>query len=178
MPVWNGQQQPPSGGCVLKQKELNNQTGFKVAATFGWLCVETALEKKTERINSRSHLRVAVCWNTNIGDCITISSSSHLRVAVCWNPCIKVDKLIKKTQPPSGGCVLKLKKKKQHIAKSLQPPSGGCVLKLNGNSHEADHWQAATFGWLCVETLGKDKHIAILEGSHLRVAVCWNNNRE
>ena len=33
-------------------------------------------------------------------------------------------------QPPSGGCVLKLKLKKKPKKWGSQPPSGGCVLKL------------------------------------------------
>ena len=35
----------------------------------------------------------------------------------------------------------------------LQPPSGGCVLKLLLSPCYAIDRQAATFGWLCVETL-------------------------
>ena len=35
--------QPPSGGCVLKQWLEENQHRIKKAATFGWLCVETAI---------------------------------------------------------------------------------------------------------------------------------------
>ena len=33
-----------------------------------------------------------------------------------------------------------------------QPPSGGCVLKLNLNVIAVVFYAAATFGWLCVET--------------------------
>ena len=33
-------------------------------------------------------------------------------------------------QPPSGGCVLKLKCIKRLHLSNAQPPSGGCVLKL------------------------------------------------
>ena len=34
----------------------------------------------------------------------------------------------------------------------MQPPSGGCVLKQLEGNHEAHLINAATFGWLCVET--------------------------
>ena len=34
------------------------------------------------------------------------------------------------SQPPSGGCVLKLLFLLAVIALKIQPPSGGCVLKL------------------------------------------------
>ena len=37
-------EQPPSGGCVLKQLEDEQGLVYKGAATFGWLCVETVAE--------------------------------------------------------------------------------------------------------------------------------------
>ena len=37
------------------------------------------------------------------------------------------------TQPPSGGCVLKLLLAQCEKAVKVQPPSGGCVLKLDRN---------------------------------------------
>ena len=33
------------------------------------------------------------------------------------------------SQPPSGGCVLKLRQRVRGAALDNQPPSGGCVLK-------------------------------------------------
>ena len=39
--------QPPSGGCVLKQGFVRFLYSVKIAATFGWLCVET--NQKCER---------------------------------------------------------------------------------------------------------------------------------
>ena len=36
--------QPPSGGCVLKPKYSVNSSNVEIAATFGWLCVETLQE--------------------------------------------------------------------------------------------------------------------------------------
>ena len=32
-------------------------------------------------------------------------------------------------QPPSGGCVLKPRRRRCHRRQRMQPPSGGCVLK-------------------------------------------------
>ena len=34
------------------------------------------------------------------------------------------------SQPPSGGCVLKLHQFEDLVCQFRQPPSGGCVLKL------------------------------------------------
>ena len=79
-------------------------------------------------------------------------------------------------QPPSGGCVLKLKLQRENktallaatfgwlcveTAKAIfaeapavkQPPSGGCVLKPKYRQSCLSLLQAATFGWLCVETV-------------------------
>ena len=77
--------QPPSGGCVLKQDILTTFLPISSAATFGWLCVETIL------LLNINWAEVAatfgwLCVETRIRGC---------RCAI-------------KTQPPSGGCVLKL----------------------------------------------------------------------
>ena len=75
-----------------------------------------------------------------------------------------------------------------------QPPSGGCVLKQDSSCRRLQRREAATFGWLCVETssqnLSNSLNIAATFGwlcvetlfylrkqelaycSHLRVAVC------
>ena len=57
-------------------------------------------------------------------------------------------------QPPSGGCVLK-HNERHRISKLVlwQPPSGGCVLKQDKLAKYEAEEEAATFGWLCVETL-------------------------
>ena len=41
----NDEQQPPSGGCVLKPNGWKIGAITSRAATFGWLCVETALSR-------------------------------------------------------------------------------------------------------------------------------------
>ena len=53
--------QPPSGGCVLKLSRINSFRLLLIAATFGWLCVETSTTKQARKQTKRSHLRVAVC---------------------------------------------------------------------------------------------------------------------
>ena len=126
-PFW----QPPSGGCVLKQP-MNTWSNLPMAAaTFGWLCVETAN-------NARYR---SVCYAATFG----------------WL-CVETDEDIERIlyvsgQPPSGGCVLKprwirwcnycwwaatfgwlcveTKSSKLTFGDDWQPPSGGCVLKLN-----------------------------------------------
>ena len=57
------------------------------------------------------------------------------------------------TQPPSGGCVLKRVAESDNADTLKQPPSGGCVLKRCARCPAIQCCWAATFGWLCVETL-------------------------
>ena len=76
------------------------------AAAFGRLCVETP----SLRVNRKGSVAAAfgrLCVET------------FRRIAL-W---------LSRTQPPSGGCVLKLISIDLVTLKSKQPPSGGCVLK-------------------------------------------------
>ena len=57
-----------------------------------------------------------------------------------------------RSQPPSGGCVLKLCVGNLGGCSPPQPPSGGCVLKQLEDYQEQTHKLAAAFGRLCVET--------------------------
>ena len=61
IPIVDCRGQPPSGGCVLKRKRFDEIVANTGAATFGWLCVETAAKLSDAEISGGSHLRVAVC---------------------------------------------------------------------------------------------------------------------
>ena len=56
------------------------------------------------------------------------------------------------SQPPSGGCVLKLNTPVIGISYTVQPPSGGCVLKRFERTKAVFHQKPAAFRRLCVET--------------------------
>ena len=75
-------------------------------------------------------------------------------------------------QPPSGGCVLK-RPYRLKIIVSVKAATFGwlCVETLQTKNGVIKN-HAATFGWLCVETLGANKEESSVIGSHLRVAVC------
>ena len=60
--------------------------------------------------------------------------------------------LVIKKQPLSGGCVLKQRSVGKVQLKTWQPPSGGCVLKPALERAKESVDDAATFGWLRVET--------------------------
>ena len=55
-------------------------------------------------------------------------------------------------QPPSGGCVLKHCQSQYQSLADAQPPSGGCVLKRLSRWRNRFVGQSAAFGRLCVET--------------------------
>ena len=60
---------------------------------------------------------------------------------------------IRQVQPPSGGCVLKLRLEHMFYDQYIQPPSGGCVLKQKEFLSELKLLKPAAFGRLCVETV-------------------------
>ena len=100
-------EQPPSGGCVLKLNVPSHiPVYFRVAATFGWLCVET-LNEMSLIARSLAATFGWLCVETRAQEW---SNSSN-------------------AQPPSGGCVLKQARHNHYRESQPQPPSGGCVLK-------------------------------------------------
>ena len=100
-----------------------------------------------------------------------------------------------KSQPPSGGCVLKLPQWKilnetahpaafrrlcvetlitlpRRLVLNTQPPSGGCVLKRISNHSSIFYNYPAAFRRLCVETEIYDAPQMKMEPSRLQAAVC------
>ena len=51
MNLKNGKLQPPSGGCVLKLARQVVVVEVDIAATFGWLCVETTASKLSAQVS-------------------------------------------------------------------------------------------------------------------------------
>ena len=99
------------------------------AATFGWLCVETALNPiyiKTMEAATFGWL----CVETSLPPLLGCGLGEQPPSGGCvLKPMFSKEKLTVVTQPPSGGCVLKLSRPQQLPHFSKQPPSGGCVLK-------------------------------------------------
>ena len=99
-----------------------------------------------------------------------------------------------RSQPPSGGCVLKREGNRARFRVALaaafgrlcvetiqiaaiaaeieQPPSGGCVLKHIRARSNRPPSRAAAFGRLCVETTDTSLSNEAVSGSRLRAAVC------
>ena len=76
------------------------------------------------------------------------------------------------SQPPSGGCVLKLSDEALAVLTAFQPPSGGCVLKRPCLNAFAFWYFPAAFGRLCVETWLRVETKEVILTSRLRAAVC------
>ena len=66
-------------------------------------------------------------------------------------------------QPPSGGCVLKQGLVGKAGGLAFQPPSGGCVLKPLADGGADDVGNPAAFGRLCVETNTTRRHLSDFE---------------
>ena len=76
--------QPPSGGCVLKQYEKGDEVPAELPAAFGRLCVETSKNNSCNRSERQPPS----------GGCVLKQD-------------LLFDVTERFTQPPSGGCVLK-----------------------------------------------------------------------
>ena len=75
-------------------------------------------------------------------------------------------------QPPSGGCVLKLKLLYLLLITLAAATFGWLCVETKSDWRPHSQNTAATFGWLCVETLIPFAISVALISSHLRVAVC------
>ena len=132
--------QPPSGGCVLKHAVYSFLRGLIIAATFGWLCVETP-----KRDGTIAYVNAATFgWLCVETTCSFSSPAACVAATFGW--------LCVETCPHN--LIL--------IRDSTQPPSGGCVLKRPSYLFDKPPHIAATFGWLCVETTTLNRVCSIL----------------
>ena len=167
--------QPPSGGCVLKPNIMAFRNQQFVAAAFGRLCVETkyALESHAggvaaafgrlcvETPYAALQLRpfAAAAFGRLCVETPLITTWQRCPVAAAFGRlCVETphNRALPPTrrQPPSGGCVLKLRYRIRRRIQRTQPPSGGCVLKQYAVQPILIFRQgAAAFGRLCVETI-------------------------
>ena len=72
--------QPPSGGCVLKLIVWHLLSSFKIAATFGWLCVETG--KLTLKI--KQHSAATFGWLCVETPMITVKNCEQWAATFGW----------------------------------------------------------------------------------------------
>ena len=144
---------------------------WSVPAAFGRLCVETAIGPMAHQGRSPAAFG-RLCVET-----------FKYRV-----------KNKSKNQPPSGGCVLKLRVDGVDVLAQMpaafgrlcvetlntpcsnphrpQPPSGGCVGQHRYAQTDCLHCVPAAFGRLCVETLDDVATLIKAKPSRLRAAVC------
>ena len=152
--------QPPSGGCVLKLVGFGNFCRKLQPAAFGRLCVETGLRAvglATGRPAAFGRLCVETKSIIREHNCVIPAAFGRLCVETVL---VEYQYLLvsqppsggcvlklpartkcggsKTTQPPSGGCVLKRRLKQQRSLSGCQPPSGGCVLKRGKHGNQPD----------------------------------------
>ena len=145
--------QPPSGGCVLKQNGNSFQQIADKPAAFRRLCVETPPEKRycssflRQPPSGGCVLKQGTAGAVMGADvpaafrrlCVETAGRRHLArhrggPAAFRRLCVETGRYLVKQarhdyQPPSGGCVLKPSFPTAVCFAALQPPSGGCVLK-------------------------------------------------
>ena len=128
--------QPPSGGCVLKPRHAPRCRTCRQPAAFGRLCVET-LQLTLNGAPPRPAAFGRLCVET-----------THL-----------LPHLVYILQPPSGGCVLKLKTFVK-ISGRLKPAAFGRLCVETFLTTKPLQWlNPAAFGRLCVETLRLLKYL-------------------
>ena len=165
-----GIDQPPSGGCVLKQLRPRTGLGIQTAA-FGRLCVET--ESHTRNGNTPPSAAFGrLCVETSKGCTPPVRAKQPPSGGCVLKPVQFIWAGLDDDQPPSGGCVLKPSGCIGHGAAQYQPPSGGCVLKHGRCGRGRRGTGPAAFGRLCVETVlpSQPHHRPVT--SRLRAAVC------
>ena len=123
------QNQPPSGGCVLKHFHLNSRTLWFDPAAFRRLCVETCGRADTWRWRGPAAFR-RLCVET-------FSVKRFLRKnqpAAFRRLCVETIRnyLAANFRRPAAFrrlCVETILRTAEMILTRTQPPSGGCVLK-------------------------------------------------
>ena len=140
--------QPPSGGCVLKQRGKSALKNCSSSAAFGRLCVETTGQPR------RSQTQAAAAFGRLCVETLRLQHLKHQFV-----------------QPPSGGCVLKRRwgKKKDSISSAA---FGRLCVETLSRSVFGLHIVPAAFGRLCVETIFGMTMVSPAGSSRLRAAVC------
>ena len=68
---------------------------------------------------------------------------------LCVETADRTLEIMQSLQPPSGGCVLKLKHGWLVCLDKSQPPSGGCVLKLSQTPKKLSRWPSRLRAAVC-----------------------------
>ena len=143
--------QPPSGGCVLKPWEMSVYAQAESPAAFGRLCVETC-EWTFALLFAGPAAFGRLCVETrSCLDGLTWSSP-----AAFGRLCVEtfLYRLSLPTSFPAafGRLCVETNAVRRRFRSLSQPPSGGCVLKLGGRVECHEFVVPAAFGRLCVET--------------------------
>ena len=173
-PTLNGRNQPPLGGCVLKQRNRRDGIGRRSQPPLGGCVLKQT--KRLRRLNLAYQPPLGGCvlklnrnlnhnprfYQPPLGGCVlkpafrpdlfqakTPAAFRRLRVETFSFQINRIEAI----QPPLGGCVLK-----QRLLRPVsptaycQPPLGGCVLKPVSHLDYETEQNPAAFRRLRVET--------------------------
>ena len=141
--------QPPSGGCVLKR-----------------VCRPGILKTRIQPPSGGCVLKLY----------LSVVHSDRSNPAAFRRLCVETppNSVIGQTDPPAA--FRRLCVETAYFSKSqsspAQPPSGGCVLKLRQPTPLLGRHRPAAFRRLCVETLTGVKYFVDIAASRLQAAVC------
>ncbi len=146
---YNTFSQPPSGGCVLKPAVLIYPNPSVSPAAFRRLCVETGRRRSLRPAPMPAAFR-RLCVETLLEPRLRLAGLPAAFRRLCVETAYRWTAGLAWTQPPSGGCVLKLYTKVQNL--QVRKP--------------------AAFRRLCVETAWAKKSLLLPDPSRLQAAVC------
>ena len=122
--------QPPSGGCVLKPRHADMLDDLRAAAAFGRLCVETAVFTTYGTQVLAQPPSGGCVLKPYINRCAFNSSCA----AAFGRLCVETDTFIRRgglsRAAAFGRLCVETSIRRARCCRLLQPPSGGCVLKL------------------------------------------------
>ena len=126
-----GLRQPPSGGCVLKQRRERSHARRYRQPPSGGCVLKPHTAPKYDDLTKQPPS----------GGCV-LKRAGNTCALCAWRAAAAFGRLCVETLARWGG-----------RARCRQPPSGGCVLKPQLGRHRRMRRRAAAFGRLCVETL-------------------------
>ena len=119
--------------CVETTDTLPSSTARRPAA-FRRLCVETQNVWLKHKHSVPAAFR-RLCVETEKKQWVFEGMKPAAFRRLCVETCAPTRQQRQTSQPPSGGCVLKLLKMEIVALALIQPPSGGCVLKPSPRAH-------------------------------------------
>ena len=148
----NGKHQPPSGGCVLKPIQRAVIARFRVQPPSGG-CVLKLSHTRTPFVEASPAAFGRLCVETNKLFCALTLPCPAAFGRLCVETFSRQSPAHRRSQPPSGGCVLKHPKTGKRQTYPLPAAFGRLCVETMIEKRSWVYHKPAAFGRLCVETL-------------------------